>query len=276
MTSLRKVGRPPNACAAGEDAVKPTPEISIDPNLRSPRYAQVYAALRDWILQGVYTPSERLPSESELCDLFKVSRITVRSAIEMLEKERMVQRVQGRGTFVSSHIANVPTRGDLSELVRRLRQLETRSTLRDLVIREEVSDDHIARDLQLDPGERVVHASYVRLRDDEAIGVADIYVPARLNVKITEEDMHNPSPIILESKGIEILGAHQLIGASLADSQIASKLSVPVGSPLVQLRLLVLELSSRPVELLLAHYRADKYMHHVFLAARSVQPPPRR
>ncbi|MEZ6022138.1 MAG: GntR family transcriptional regulator [Hyphomonadaceae bacterium] len=254
-------------------ALKPTPDISIDSNLRSPRYAQVYAALRDWILQGVYTPGERLPSESEFCDLFKVSRITVRSAIEMLEKERMVQRVQGRGTFVSKHISNSPTRGDLSELVRKLRQLDARSNLADLSIRTEPSEEAISRDLQLDPGEEVVHASYVRLRDDEPVGVADIYVPKRLGVELTEEDMHGPSPILLESKGIEILGAHQLIGASLADGQVASKLGVPIGSPLVLVRLLVLELSSKPVELLQAHYRADKYMHHVFLAARSVQAP---
>src|SRR5690606_32134721 len=106
----------------GGSMKRPT-EVAIDPGLRSPRYAQVYAALRDWILQGVYAPRERLPSESELCDLFKVSRITVRSAIDMLEKERMIERVQGRGTFVSADIVNVPSRGDLSELVRRVRQL---------------------------------------------------------------------------------------------------------------------------------------------------------
>ena len=36
---------------------------------------------------------------------------------------------------------------------------------------------------------------------------------------------------------------------------------------MVRVRLLVLELTSRPIELLLAYYRADQYMHHVFLAA---------
>ncbi|MET4683341.1 GntR family transcriptional regulator [Brevundimonas faecalis] len=254
--------------------MRPHPPITIDPNVRSPRYAQVYAVLRDWILQGVYAHGERLPSESELSDLFSVSRITIRSAVEMLEKEGMVERIQGRGTFVSGQAADAPNRGDLSELVRRLRTLDGRSKLGDLVIRTESADDQVVRDLQLDGPEDVVHASYIRLRDGEAIGVTDIYVPARLNVEITPEDLHAPSPTLLESKGIAILGAHQLIGATLADSQLSSKLDVPVGSPLVRLSLLVMDADNRPVELLLAHYRADKYTHHVFLASRATAAPP--
>lgn len=254
--------------------MRPQPPINIDPNVRSPRYAQVYAVLRDWILQGVYAHGERMPSESELSELFKVSRITVRSAVEMLEKEGMVERIQGRGTFVSGTAADAPNRGDLSELVRRLRTLDGRSTLGDLSIRTEVADDQVVRDLQLGAGDEVIHASYVRVRDGEAIGVTNIYFPARLNVEITPEDLHSPSPTLLESKGVEILGAHQLIGAALADSQLSSKLGVPVGSPLVRFSLLVMDINNQPVELLQAHYRADKYMHHVFLASRATTPPP--
>jgi GntR family transcriptional regulator len=254
--------------------MRPHPPINIDPNVRSPRYAQVYAVLRDWILQGVYAPAERMPSESELSDLFKVSRITVRSAVEMLEKENMVERIQGRGTFVTGQAADAPNRGDLSELVRRLRTLDGRSKLADVHIRTEVADDQVVRDLQIASGDQVVHASYVRERDGEAIGVTNIYVPASLNVEITPEDLHAPSPTLLASKGVEILGAHQLIGAALADSQLSSKLDVPVGSPLVRFSLLVVDIDNRPVELLQAHYRADKYMHHVFLASRATTPPP--
>jgi GntR family transcriptional regulator len=253
--------------------LKPSDAI-VDTSVRSPRYAQVYAVLRDWILQGVYAPGVRLPSESGLCDLFNVSRITVRSAVEMLEKEGMVERIQGRGTFVSTDMPNVPNRGELSELVRRLRQLDSKSTLTDVEIRNERADDITARDLQIHAGDEVTHASYVRLRDGEPIGASDIYIPAGLQVKITPDDLRLPSPTLLEAKGFEILGAHQLIGAALADSQIAGQLKVPVGSPVVRVRLLVLELTSRPIELLLAHYRADQYMHHVFLAARPGGPGP--
>ncbi len=247
----------------------PRPEEKINLTLRAPRYAQVYAVLRDWVLQGVYAPGQRVPSESELCASFNVSRITVRSAVEMLEKEGLVQRIQGRGTFVRADLKDVPSRGDLSELVRRVRQLDARSTPTEVEVKEEVADGAIAGDLQLAPGESVIHASYLRLRDGEPIGVAAIYVPKSLGVTLSAEDFKDTAPTLLERKGIEILGAHQLLGATLADAKIASRLSIPVGAPVVQVRLLVLAVNSQPVELLLAHYRADRYVHHVFLAARA-------
>jgi GntR family transcriptional regulator len=246
----------------------PANPVAIDLNVRSPRYAQVFVAMRDWIMQGAYAPGDRLPSEGELSDLFGVSRITIRSAVEMLEKEALVERIQGRGTFVCERAGNTPTRGDLSELVRRLRALDVRSKLGEVSIRTTQADDNVVRDLQIAPGDSVIHVSYARLRDNEVIGVTDIYVPQSLNVEITSEDLASPSPVMLESKGVEVLGAHQVIGAALADSLLSSKLGVPVGSPVVRVSLLVLDTASRPVELLLAHYRADRYMHHVFLANR--------
>lgn len=186
----------------------------------------------------------------------------------MLEKEGMVRRIQGRGTFVSASVADAPNRGDLSELVRRLRQLDGSSRLDQIVIRTAPADEQVARNLQIETTENVVHASYVRVRNEEPIGVADIYIPVSMGVEIKPEDMRGPSPILIESKGVDVLGAHQLIGAALADSRTASKLGVPVGSPVVEVQLLVLDMTSRPVELLRAYYRADKYVHHVFLAAQ--------
>jgi GntR family transcriptional regulator len=241
----------------------------VSDTVGSPRYVQVYSALREWIKQGVYAPGSRLPSEQELCELFGVSRITVRSAVEMLEKQSMVERKQGRGTFVSEATGDVPSQGDFSELVRRLRQLDAKSTLSRLEITHRPADEAVAWDLQIGVGEPVVHASYTRARDNEPIGITDLYIPGSLGVELTADDLKkSPAPTILQGKGFEILGAHQLIGATLADSRIAQQLHTTVGAPIVRVRLLVLDFNSRPIELLTAHYLADRYVHHVFLSAR--------
>ena len=80
----------------------------VDNSLRSPRYIQVYAAIRDWIYQGTYKPGQRLPTEGELCELFGVSRITTRKAVDMLVDEELVVRQPGRGTFVVEDLADAP------------------------------------------------------------------------------------------------------------------------------------------------------------------------
>ena len=240
----------------------------VDESLHSPRYVQVYTALKDWIHQGAYAPGGRLPSEPELCELFAVSRITVRAAVEMLEKQGLVERKQGRGTFVAEGVDSAPSRGDFSELVRRLRQLDARSAMQDVRIEHVAADDALARDLHLPVGADVLQASFVRVRDDAPIGYTTLAISGQLGVELTTADLTlGPAPTLLQGKGFEILGAHQLSCATLADSRLAGLLKTTVGAPLVHVRLQVLDLSSRPIELLSAYYRADSYVHHVFLAA---------
>jgi len=245
----------------------------IDGNLHLPRYVQVYSVLKDWIHQGAYAPGGQLPSEPQLCDLFGVSRITIRAAVEMLEKQGLVERKQGKGTFVASDVDESPSRGDFSELVRRLRQLDARSALKDVDIATVAADEATARDLDLPVGAPVVQASFVRMRDKEPIGYTTLAISGALGIDLTPADLaEGPAASLLQSKGFEILGAHQLIGATLADARLANILRTTVGAPLVHVRLQVLDLASRPIELLSAYYRTESYVHHVFLAAGPARP----
>ncbi|AJA70968.1 MULTISPECIES: GntR family transcriptional regulator [Erwiniaceae] len=65
-------------------------------------YATVRQRLLDDIAQGVYQAGQQIPTESELCTLYNVSRITIRKAISDLVNDGVLQRWQGKGTFVQS------------------------------------------------------------------------------------------------------------------------------------------------------------------------------
>ncbi len=65
-------------------------------------YRQVAAELRDRIASGRLGPGEKLPAERDLSATFKVSRVTVRRALRILEEERLLRRIQGSGAYVSS------------------------------------------------------------------------------------------------------------------------------------------------------------------------------
>lgn len=69
---------------------------------RIPRYMQVAAAMRRWIEFGQWQPGDRIPSLPELQEEFAVARVTIRQAVEILEQEGLLRRVQGTGTFVAS------------------------------------------------------------------------------------------------------------------------------------------------------------------------------
>lgn len=65
-----------------------------------PLYAQLEAALRESIRQGTWGPYEPLPSDRELAEQWRVSRCTVRQALDNLVRDGLIERRQGKGTFV--------------------------------------------------------------------------------------------------------------------------------------------------------------------------------
>ena len=64
-----------------------------------PLYSQLKELLRGRILDGTYSPHSRMPSENELGQVFGVSRITVRQALGDLQKEGLIFKIHGKGTF---------------------------------------------------------------------------------------------------------------------------------------------------------------------------------
>jgi GntR family transcriptional regulator len=241
------------------------PEL-IDAAVRSPRYAQVYSTLRSWIYQGTYKPGGRLPSEAEIGRLFGVSRITTRKAIGMLVEEGLLSAQPGRGTFVVDDLADAPVVGEMERLIRKTERLSRKTRIREATITEMEADAESARDLQLPPHGRVQRASHLRLLDGRPIGYVVTDIPASLRIRFKLSEL-NDSPMLtlLERKGVDIAFADQVISATLADTRLASLLNVTVGAPLIQIRLVVFNSNRRPVERMLAWYRADHYHHHVRL-----------
>lgn len=72
----------------------------LDVSVGTPLYEQLKQTLLANILQEVYSHGQRLPSEAELSELYKVSRITVRRAVAELVAEGYLTAQQGKGTFV--------------------------------------------------------------------------------------------------------------------------------------------------------------------------------
>lgn len=71
---------------------------------KQPLYYKVYEILMKEINSGKYAPNDQLPTEMDLCKLFSVSRITIRQALELLEKNNYIYRKLGIGTFVTERV----------------------------------------------------------------------------------------------------------------------------------------------------------------------------
>lgn len=72
-----------------------------------PLYEQIYNHLLQKIKDGELKSGDRLPSEKELADQFRVSRITSKKALETLSNRKLVERVRGKGSFVASSLPDL-------------------------------------------------------------------------------------------------------------------------------------------------------------------------
>lgn len=75
--------------------------LHIDPNLAIPIYQQLTDAIRAAIRQGTLIPGEQLPTVQELAEQLHVARGTIKRAYDELERQKLLEKVQGRGTFVT-------------------------------------------------------------------------------------------------------------------------------------------------------------------------------
>lgn len=92
-----------------------------------PLYMSIMEIIKERIINGAYYIGEFIPTETELEDEFKVSRVTVRKAIEMLEDEGYLMKKSGRGTIVvSNSIFNRLSKGEMFSTILKKEGLQLR------------------------------------------------------------------------------------------------------------------------------------------------------
>jgi DNA-binding GntR family transcriptional regulator len=138
----------------------------IDRSSFEPPYAQLARLLRERIAVGEYRPGDRLPSEAELCGVYRVSPMTVRRAVTLLVQEEVATTEQGRGTFVKPPELGAAT-FDLSDLRRYLDDASTK--VRILEARIVSPSPRVSDKLAVDEESRVIAIKRLLSSADEAL-----------------------------------------------------------------------------------------------------------
>lgn len=227
---------------------------------------RIYLLLRDRIVAGELPPGGRLPGEPALATEHSVSRVTVRRALDLLEKEGLVQRKAGSGTFVHDTRAVRPIVADLSNVLSHLIDMGRSTDVKLLSFGYGIPPESIAESLGLKPGERVQRSVRVRLIDGEPFSYLTTHVPEWIGLTYSEAELAaRPLLELIERSGVSTERATQAINATLAGPEAAAALDLEIGSPLLTLTRIVYEPSGRGVEHLHALYRPDRYSFHMDL-----------
>lgn len=223
-------------------------------------YTKLFSQLREQITGGVYTPGSRMPTEREICDIYGVSRITVRHALRLLCEQGLVVRHQGRGTFVRSEkpaklpILNCDFTGSMRasapDISRRL-----------LVSKNIIPPAEIADILGLAPKQECLYAERLDILDGEPMACDKAYIPLELAGDVTDEmlvDM-NFFNLWLEKAGVMLGKGVETIEAVNADAQAAELLGVCEGTALLLAVDQTTTRTGKVIGVFETLYRGDRY-----------------
>jgi GntR family transcriptional regulator len=221
---------------------------------------RLYLLLRDQISSGVYPAGSRLPSEPALAAEHRLSRVTVRRALDPLANEGLVIRRPGSGTYVQCGAAARPMVADLPNMLSGLIAMGRATGVRLLSFDYVRPAPDIAAALVLQADERAQRCVRVRLIDDAPFSYLVTHVPERIGSTYSEADLAStPLLELMERSGPAAERAAQTISATLAGPEMAAALQLEVGSALIALTRTVYDHAGNGIEHLQAFYRPDRY-----------------
>ena len=152
--------------------------MQVDKKSRIPVYVQLMDDITSQIENGTLNVGSKLPSERELCEQYDVSRITVRQAVQELEKDGFVNTYRGRGTYVASRRYNQDM-SCLYSFTKSMEQLGMTISTKLIEFEKIQCDDSVARKMKCDTGTEVYRFKRVRYADDEPLLLVTTYLPCK-------------------------------------------------------------------------------------------------
>jgi GntR family transcriptional regulator len=221
--------------------------------VRTIRYRDIAADLRRRLDAGEYLPGRLLPSEAELGEAYRSSRVTIRKALDDLRAEGLIDARQGYGWFVADETVRQPL-AHLATIESQLAAEGRRSERRILDFTTGAAPPEVAEVLGADG---VLTVRRVNLADGEPFARVTVWCPLDLGAALTREQLAEHS--FYDLLGVPLGGATQTIGAGSASDADAELLQIPVGAPVLECRRTTHDRQGRPV----------LYAHSVFPAHRT-------
>jgi GntR family transcriptional regulator len=227
-----------------------------------PAYKRIQGTIVKRLESGQLKPGDIVHSERELARLHGVSLMTARHALAALEREGMVVRRRGAGTFVA------PPKIHFNKLMSYTEQMSGRglpasSKLLSLSLIE--TEPEVAARLALPAGSSLVKIERLRLGADEPFAIETCYLSAADFGGLTQSRLDRVSlfSILEHDYGLEIAHADEEVDATTADPHTARLLGIPLGSAVLRIRQEIYSTKGKAALYVLGLYRSD--LHTLFI-----------
>lgn len=197
-----------------------------------PLYLQLMEKLIEKIDAQEYEEHEQLPSEREFCEIYDMSRITVRQALQDLTREGYIYKLHGKGTFVAPKSYN-QNLVKLYSFTEEMKQMGKRPTTKVLSFQKIAVNERLAHKMNLAPLDEVFQVVRLRLADDEPLMYETSYLPKKIFQSLTKDDLEQRPmyDIFHEDYQIGVTKAIERFSASIIREEEAKHLQMVPDQP---------------------------------------------
>lgn len=222
-------------------------------------YSQIKTKIEQQIKSGEYKTGDALPSEFQLCKDYDVSRTTIRLALQQLELEGRIYKIQGKGTFVAKpkikQSLSTSSKGFADQMIDQ--GLKPRSLV--LSLKVIPADGLLAEYLQIHESDPVNQLIRVRFADHEPLQYETSYIPWKFAHGLVDDDCQGSLFQLLRTKyNVQIDRTVESIEPILVSEQISQHLKIPPGAPVFSIETITYSLDNTPVEYSNAVFRGDR------------------
>lgn len=229
-----------------------------------PLHHQLYLELRSALDQGIWGVGDQLPTEVELAERFATSLITVRRALDELRRERRIERIPGRGSFVTAP----PIERDLAALTSFTDEMEARGLSPETTLiaaRPGTADAQVAEYLELEPETPTVEIERLRSAGGQPLVLETVHLPAARFPGLLEADLAGTSlyGLLAERYGVSLVRAREAIEPILPSKREAELLGQGPRRPALLIELVAFTADGVPVEFCRGVVRGDRARYYV-------------
>jgi GntR family transcriptional regulator len=223
----------------------------------APKYYRLKRVLRQMVSE--HPADTELPSETELCQSYGISRTTVRKAFADLIQEGLIYTVQGKGTFVAPKKLRTAWVQQDGGLYADMTARGFKVTMQVLSVEVLPVEENIQRELELPEGAQVVKLVRLRFVDDKPFDIVTNFLPAERFPGLEGEDFtHNSLYSILRSRYQVVLGRGvRVVEAGECPANEARLLCVRAHAAILITHSTMFDVQGEAVEHGIVHQRSD-------------------
>jgi len=234
-----------------------------------PLYYQIEETIKKMIDNGELKAGDFIPTDEELCSQYGVSRITVRTAIQLLVDQGYLYKQQGKRTTVLGRQLKRDAMS-LSGFSQDAAQNNKRAGSVTLSLKYQTPPSWVSSAMKLDTNIKLIELSRLRTINEDPIAIQICYLSPHLNIEIDElKDIDSLYKFLRNSKGIRIVQGEEFVKAAIVPKEFAANLGINTSDAVLVIRRTTYDDTGMPIECVEGYYCSDRYSHYSLVKSDS-------